>query len=174
MMRVWSLEVKRESVSGSVMSSSLQSHELQPSRPLCLWNAPDKKYWSGQLFLSPWGLPNPGTNLSHLYCRQILYCLSHQGSPLLRYNSHTIESPSVVCNSLRPHELQPTRLLCPWDSPGKKYWSGLLCPSPADLPNPGIKPMSLMSPAQAGRFFTTSTTWETLLNLSSSEIYFYM
>ena len=31
---------------------------------------------------------------------------------------------------------------------------------PGDLPNPGIKPMSLMFPALAGGFFTTSTTWE--------------
>ena len=37
------------------------------------------------------------------------------------------------------------------------YWSELPCPPPGDLPNPGIKPMSLMSPALAGRFFTTST-----------------
>ena len=36
------------------------------------------------------------------------------------------------------------------------------CPSPGDLPNPGIKPVSLTSPVLAGRFFTTSTTWETL------------
>ena len=28
-------------------------------------------------------------------------------------------SRSVTSNSLRPHGLQPTRLLCPWDSPGK-------------------------------------------------------
>ena len=28
-------------------------------------------------------------------------------------------SRSVVSDSLRPHELQPTRLLCPWDLPGK-------------------------------------------------------
>ena len=42
----------------------------------------------------------------------------------------------------------------------KKYWSGLSCPIPGDLPNPGIKLKSLMSPALAGRFFTTSTTWE--------------
>ena len=30
---------------------------------------------------------------------------------------------------------------------------------PGDLPNPGIEPASLMSPALAGRFFTTSTTY---------------
>ena len=36
----------------------------------------------------------------------------------------------------------------------QEYWSGLLCPSPGDLPNPGIEPASLKSPALAGRFFT--------------------
>ena len=40
----------------------------------------------------------------------------------------------------------------------KDYWSGLPCPPPGDLPNLGIKPASLMSPALAGGFFTTSAT----------------
>ena len=34
------------------------------------------------------------------------------------------------------------------------------CPLPGDLPNPEIKAASLMSPALAGGFFTTSATWE--------------
>ena len=38
--------------------------------------------------------------------------------------------------------------------------SELPCPLPGDIPDPGIKPASLMSPALAGRFVTTSTTWE--------------
>ena len=42
--------------------------------------------------------------------------------------------------------------------PRQEYWSGLSFPTPGDLPHPGIKPMSLESPALAGRFFTTSTT----------------
>ena len=44
--------------------------------------------------------------------------------------------------------------------PRKEYWSGLPFPSPGDLPNPGIEPVSLASPAMAGGFFTTSATWE--------------
>ena len=40
------------------------------------------------------------------------------------------------------------------------YWSGLPCPPPGDLPDPGFTPASLMSPALAGSFFTTNTTWE--------------
>ena len=39
------------------------------------------------------------------------------------------------------------------------YWSGLPCPPPADLPDLGIKPASLMSPVMTGGFFTTSSTW---------------
>ena len=61
--------------------------------------------------------------------------------------------------SLQPYQLQPARLLCPWDSPGKD-WSGFPCSPPGSLPNPGIKPTSPMSPALAGWFFTTSATWE--------------
>ena len=44
----------------------------------------------------------------------------------------------------------------------QEYWSGLLYPSPGDLPNSEIEPVSLMSPALAGWFFTTSATWEAL------------
>ena len=44
----------------------------------------------------------------------------------------------------------------------QEYWSGLPCPPPGDLPNPGIKPTSLVSPILVVRFFTTNATWETL------------
>ena len=36
----------------------------------------------------------------------------------------------------------------------EEYWNGLPFPTPEDLPDPGIKPKSLMSPALASRFFT--------------------
>ena len=42
----------------------------------------------------------------------------------------------------------------------KEYWNGLPCPSPGDLPNPGMDLESLMSPALAGRFFASRATWE--------------
>ena len=41
------------------------------------------EYWSGQPFPSPGDLLNPGSNPGLLHCRQILYELSHQGSPSL-------------------------------------------------------------------------------------------
>ena len=40
----------------------------------------------------------------------------------------------------------------------QEYWSGLPRPPPGDLPHPGIQPVSLMSPALAGGFFTTRAT----------------
>ena len=47
-------------------------------------------------------------------------------------------SRSVMSNSLQPHGLQPTRLLCPWRFSGKN--TGVDCHA---LPNPGIEPRSL-------------------------------
>ena len=42
----------------------------------------------------------------------------------------------------------------------QEYWSGLPFSPPGDLPDPAIEPTSFMSPAFAGMFFTSSTTWE--------------
>ena len=56
---------------------------------------------------------------------------------------------SVVSNCLLFHGLYPTRLLCPWDFPGKNTEVG----SSGDLPDPGIEPAS---PVLADRFFTTA------------------
>ena len=50
--------------------------------------------------------------------------------------------PSGMPDALQTCGLWPTRLLCPWGSFRQQYWSGLLCPPPGDLPNPGIKPRS--------------------------------
>ena len=69
-------------------------------------------------------------------------------------------SCSVMFNFLQPRGLSPARLLCPWDSPVDsplQYWSGLLFPSPGDLPDPGIEPTSPASPALTGEFFTTAS-----------------
>ena len=41
-----------------------------------------------------------------------------------------------------------------------KYWSGLPCSLLWDLPNPGVEPTSLLSPALPRGFFTTGATWK--------------
>ena len=50
---------------------------------------------------------------------------------------HTYTVPSVISRSTVSHSLRPHG-----DSPGKNTGVGCLCPSPGDLPNPGIKPRS--------------------------------
>jgi len=42
----------------------------------------------------------------------------------------------------------------------QEYWSRLPFSIPRDLPNSGIEPTPLASPALAGGFFTTRATWE--------------
>ena len=44
----------------------------------------------------------------------------------------------------------------------QEYWSGLSCPPSGNLPNPGIEPTSLKSPALTDRFFITIATWAAL------------
>ena len=52
----------------------------------------------------------------------------------------TLLSRFSVSDSVRPHGLQPTRLLCPWGFSKQEYWSGLPCSPSANLPDPEIKP----------------------------------
>ena len=60
---------------------------------------------------------------------------------------------SVVSNTLQPYGLAHQAPLSMGFS-RQGYWSGLPCPPPGDLPNPGIELASLMSPELVGRFFT--------------------
>ena len=62
---------------------------------------------------------------------------------------------SVMSNSLRPHGLQPARLLCPWDSAGKNTGVGCHFLLKGIFSHSGIKPTFLVSLALAGGFFTT-------------------
>ena len=80
-------------------------------------------------------------------------------SIFIKYHSPAV-SRSTLSNSLQPHGLQPVRLLCPRDPPGKNTGTGCHFLLQGNLPNPGIEPVSPAASALAGRFFTTSATWE--------------
>ena len=68
--------------------------------------------------------------------------LRHTIIKLTKIKDRAVLSRSVVSNSLLPHGLQPMRFLCPWGFSRQEYWSGLPCPPPGNLPNPGIKSRS--------------------------------
>ena len=53
--------------------------------------------------------------------------------------------------------------------PRQDYWSGLPCPSPGDLLDPGIEPTSSVAPALAGRFFTTEPPGNLLRKMKVKE-----
>ena len=73
---------KKVKVSCPVMSDSLQSHELQPARLLCLWNSLARVVeWAANSFSRVSSRPRDWTWVS---CGQILYRLSHQGSLVSR------------------------------------------------------------------------------------------
>ena len=77
-----------------LFSCSIASDSLWPTRLLCPWDFPDKNTTVGCHALLQGIFPTQGLNLSLLYllhCRQILYWLSHQGSPL-KHGSHPVST----------------------------------------------------------------------------------
>ena len=56
----------------------------------------------------------------------------------------------------------------------QEYSGGLLCPPPGDLTDQGMELVSLMSPALAGRFFTTSATWKAYVHIYTLFLYSFL
>ena len=71
-----------------------------------------------------------------------------------------VRKGSVMSDFLQPIDYSPPGSSIHMGFSRQEYWGGLLCPPLGDLPDPGIKPVSLISYTLAGRFFTTSTTWK--------------
>ena len=91
----------------------------------------------------------------------------------LHSHSSRCQVDSVMSNFLQPYGLQPARLLCPGDSPGKSTGVGCHYLLQGIFLIQGMNPL-LMSPAFAGRFFTTNATqeaqntWRIFLTLGSN------
>ena len=108
---------------------------------------PRQEYRGGLPFPTPGHLPNPaqGLKLGLLLCRQILYHLSHQGSP---NNTLVFQSCLTLCDPVdysppgsSVHGILQARIL------GWVFWVGKIPwktsrGSSGDLPNPGIDPRS--------------------------------
>ena len=107
-------ESEKSKSSRSVVSDSSRPHGLQPTRLLC-----------------PWDFPGKGTGLGcHCLLRDtiLLDTIYLFLLDLKKKNKkHESVSHSVVPYSFRSHGLQPTRLLCPWDFPGKGTGVGCHC-----------------------------------------------
>ena len=134
-------------VSCSVVSSSLWPQELGTSRTLCPWNSPGKNTGVGDHSLlegeSSW--PRDQTWVSGIAGRFFTIWREAPCPP----GAKSLHSCPTLCNPMdySPHKLLCNRIL------QIKILEWLPCPSPGDLPDPGIKSASLTSPALAGRFF---------------------
>ena len=71
-------------------------------------------------------------------------------------HANSLQSCPTLCNSMTVACQAPLSMVFS----RQEHWSGLPCPPPEELLNPGIKLASLMSPIWAGSFLTYSTTWE--------------
>ena len=87
--------------------------------------------------------------------------LSSPSPPPLNLSQHQglfkrVSSSHQVAKVLDPYRLNKAHQApLPMGFSRQEYWSGLPCPPPGDLPDPVIKPMSPVTPALAGGFFTT-------------------
>ena len=83
----------QESVSVTQSSLTLCS-PMEPARLLCPRDSPGKNTGVGRHSLLQGIFPTQGLNLDLLHCRQILYCLSHQGSPIWELPKCDIDTQS--------------------------------------------------------------------------------
>ena len=104
-------------------------------------------------YILKYGLSGSFDNSVHhffFFFEGLPYCFLQWLQLFLSFDAHHYKKPvcecvlscSVMSDSFRPHGPQPTRLLCPWRFSRQGYWSGLPCPLPGDLPDPGIEPRS--------------------------------
>ena len=118
----------------------------------CVHEFSRQEYWSGLPCSLPGDPPDPGIEPTSLI------------SPALAggfFTTSIIWKACYMClilsNSLWPRGLQPARLLCPWNFPGKNTGVGYHALLQKIFPTQELNPSS---PALAGRFFTIWATWE--------------
>ena len=115
------------------MSDSVRPHRRQPNR-----------------LPHPWDSPGKNTGVG---CHFLLQCLKVKSESEVAQLCLTLSDP-MDCSLPGSSVMEFSR---------QEYWSGLPLPSPEDPPFAGMEPTSLVSPALADGFFTTSTPWEVLL-----------
>ena len=121
--------------------------------PRCLASQP--RGGSGPKYLAAFRPQHLSSSLELRHVRQAL----HESSAALAVSASLQPLDCIACQA--PPSVGFSRQEC---------WSGLPLPSPGDLPDPGIEPTSLTSPALAGGFFTSSAAWDPLSTQSWHQI----
>ena len=121
--------------------------------PCCLWFSPS-------ILQYPKVNPSGGWRYLSWSASTLILSSFHVSSPMpwTYISCAVLSSYSYVWFFVTPWTVAHQAPLSIWFS-REEYWSGLPCPPPGNLPDPGINSKSLMSPALPGRFFT-SGTWQ--------------
>ena len=80
----------------------------------------------------------PGKPSFQFCFKNVCGCVKKYSKNVTVLMSRSVLSCSVTSDSLWPHGLYPARLPCPWGFSRQEYWSGLPCPPPGNLANPGL------------------------------------
>ena len=117
------------------------------------------KYWGGVPFSSPGDLPETGIEpaSSTLACR--FFTTEPPEKPIKWHVCLCAQLLNHVQLVAAPRTVAHQASL-PMELARQENWSRLPFLTPEDLPDPGIEPASLVSPALAGSFFTTRATWK--------------
>ena len=143
----------------------LQPHGLQLTRLRCPWASPGRNNGVGCHFILQGIFLTQGLNSHPLHQQVGSLPLSHPGSHInvhMCVHAKLLQSCPALCDPW-PVAHQPPPSM---GFSRQEYWSGVPCPSPGDLRDPGIELMSLTSLALTGWFFTT--------DYQGSHIYVYM
>ena len=127
--------------------------DFSSSPPCCLWFSPS-------ILQYPKVNPSGGWLYLSWSASTLILSSFHVSSPMpwTYISCAVLSSYSYVWFFVTPWTVAHQAPLSIWFS-REEYWSGLPCPPPGNLPDPGINSKSLMSPALPGRFFT-SGTWQ--------------
>ena len=152
----------------SVISGSVLPYGLCPARLLCPWDSPGKNTGAGGCAVLQGIFPTRGSNapLSQAPALAGRFCTTHAAWEATLSLCAVCAARSVLSDSVRPRDLEPTRLLSLWGFSRQESWSGWLCPLPGDIPNPGNPGLHI-----AGAFFTKplfSSSWTRVLDGSPS------
>ena len=112
-----------------------------------------------------WKLLTNSRMSKYILCACVCVCVC------VRARTHVLMLSHVwLCD---PMDCMARQAPLPMEFSSQEYWSRLPFPSPGDLPDPRFEPMSLVSPALAGGFFTSWATGEanTYWSLHSVEYY---
>ena len=102
-------------------------------------------------------IKNPETTCQKLFGENLFMLFSLCHSQIYKYQK--VHACSILSSSATPWTVTCQAPLSMRFS-RQEYWCELPFPTPRDLPDSGIKPTFLASPALAGGFFTTNATWE--------------